>query len=98
MRSYEVLFILKPDLDPEQTSAIIEKFTKLVTQNGGEVLQVNPWGKKRLAYEIRKYREGYYVLLQFKGRPEVAQEVERVMKITDEVIRHLMTRLEEKAS
>lgn len=98
MRSYEALFVIRPDLEAEQTQAVIDKFTNLITQNGGEVVQVDKWGKKRLAYEVRKFREGYYVLLQFKGTPAVAQELERVFKITDEVIRYMITRLEEKAS
>ncbi|MGI9951644.1 30S ribosomal protein S6 [Moorellaceae bacterium AZ2] len=98
MRSYEALFVIKPDLDAEQTQAVVDKFTNLIVNSGGEVIQVDKWGKKRLAYEVRKFREGYYVLLQFKGHAAVAQELERVFKITDEVIRYLITRLEEKAS
>ncbi|HBT48070.1 MAG TPA: 30S ribosomal protein S6 [Peptococcaceae bacterium] len=98
MRSYEALFVIRPDLDAEQTQAVVDKFTKLITDNGAEVLQVDKWGKKRLAYEVRKFREGFYVLLQFKGPSSVAQELERVFKITDEVIRYLITRLDEKAS
>lgn len=98
VRSYEALFVIKPDLDAEQTQAVVDKFTNLIVNNGGEIIQVDKWGKKRLAYEVRKYREGYYVLLQFKGAPAVAQELERVFKITDEVIRYMITRLEEKVS
>ncbi|MCG0277656.1 MAG: 30S ribosomal protein S6 [Thermanaeromonas sp.] len=98
MRSYETLYIIRPDLDEEQIEAVVNKFTELIQKNGGEIIQVDKWGKKKLAYEIRKYREGYYVLMQFKGTPAVAQELERVFKITDEVIRYLIARLEEKAS
>ncbi|MBE3572448.1 MAG: 30S ribosomal protein S6 [Moorella humiferrea] len=98
MRSYEVVFVIKPDLEAEATAAVIDKFTQLIAEQGGQVVEVDQWGKKRMAYEVRKYREGYYVLMKFKGMPAVAQELERVLKITDEVIRYLITRLEEKAS
>ncbi|MEW8958606.1 30S ribosomal protein S6 [Moorella humiferrea] len=98
MRSYEVVFVIKPDLEAEATAAVIDKFTRLIAEQGGQVVEVDQWGKKRMAYEVRKYREGYYVLMKFKGMPAVAQELERVLKITDEVIRYLITRLEEKAS
>lgn len=98
MRSYEALYIIRPDIEAEQIEAVINKFTSLIEKNGGEIIQVDKWGKKRLAYEVRKYREGYYVLMQFRGTPAVAQELERVFKITDEVIRYLIARLEEKAS
>lgn len=98
MRNYEVVFVVKPDLEAEATAAVVEKFTRLVTEQGGQVTAVDQWGKKRMAYEVRKYREGYYVLMQFQGTPAVAQELERVLKITDEVIRYLITRLDEEAS
>lgn len=98
VRSYEALFVIRPDLETEQTQAVVDKFSNLIVNNGGEIIQVDKWGKKRLAYEVRKYREGFYVLLQFKGTPAVAQELERVFKITDEVIRYMITRLEEKVS
>jgi small subunit ribosomal protein S6 len=98
MRGYEVILIVKPDLEAEATAAVVEKFTKLIADQGGQVTEVEQWGKKRMAYEVRKYREGYYVLMRFKGDAAVAQELERVLKITDEVIRYLITRLEEEAS
>lgn len=98
MRNYEVVFVIKPDLEAEATAAIIEKFTQLIADQGGEVTKLNQWGKKRMAYEVRKYREGYYVLMEFRGTPAVAQELERVLKITEEILRYLITRLDEQAS
>ncbi|MDN5326320.1 MAG: small subunit ribosomal protein [Moorella sp. (in: firmicutes)] len=98
MRNYEVVFVIRPDLEAEATTAVVEKFTQLITGQGGQVARVDQWGKKRMAYEVRKYREGYYVLVEFKGTPAVAQELERVLKISDDVIRYLITRLEEEAS
>jgi len=95
MRNYEVLYIVKPDLDEEQNNAVIEKFNTLIADNGGEDLTVDKWGKRRMAYEIKDYREGFYVLLNFKGEAKTAQELDRVMKITDEVLRFMILRKEE---
>ena len=95
MRNYEVLYIVKPDLDEEQNNAVIEKFNTLIADNGGEDLTVDKWGKRRMAYEIKDYREGFYVLLHFKGEAKTAQELDRVMKITDEVLRFMILRKEE---
>jgi len=95
MRAYETLYVIKPDLDEEALAGVIEKFTGLIAANGGEVVTNNKWGKRKLAYEVKDYREGIYVLVNFNGQPATAQELERVFKITDEVLRYLITRKEE---
>ncbi|MFY9139521.1 MAG: 30S ribosomal protein S6 [Thermacetogeniaceae bacterium] len=92
MRSYETLFILKPDLEEEAITAAIEKLTTLIQNHKGTVEQVDRWGKKRLAYEIQDYREGYYTLVLFQGEPETAKELDRVMRLSDEVLRHVIVR------
>ena len=92
MRPYETLFILKPDLEEEAITAAIERLTELIQNNKGTVEQVNRWGKKRLAYEIQDYREGYYTLVLFQGEPETAKELDRVMRLSDEVMRHVIVR------
>ncbi|NPV29464.1 MAG: 30S ribosomal protein S6 [Firmicutes bacterium] len=94
MRAYEALFVLRPDLEEEATNAAVEKFTSLIQQNKGAVEQVSRWGKKRMAYEIQDFREGFYVLILFQGEPETAKELDRVMRISDEVLRHLIIRRE----
>jgi len=94
MRAYEAMFVLRPNLDEQATQAMIDKFTGLIQTQGGELENVEKWGKRRLAYEIKDFREGYYVLLTFKGEPAVAQELERVFRITDEVLRHLVIKRE----
>ncbi|MHB1125592.1 MAG: 30S ribosomal protein S6 [Bacillota bacterium] len=94
MRDYETLFIIKPDLDEEQTTAVADKFVGLIGDNGGEILKVERWGKRRLAYEVKKYNDGVYVLIRFKGTPEVVLELERILKITDEILKYLITRQE----
>lgn len=95
MRNYELVFIIRPDLEEEAYEAMIEKFTGLIQSEGGEIVKVDKWGKRRLAYEIQKLREGYYVIVYFKGEAAVANELERVLKITDSIIRQMIIRKEE---
>lgn len=94
MRKYEVIFIVKP-LEEEATNAVIEKFTKLIKDNGGTVDKEDRWGKKRLAYEIKDYMEGFYVLLNVTSEPACVAECDRVMKITDELLKHMIVRVDE---
>lgn len=95
MRNYETLYIVRPELSEEEQQAVAQKFADVVTQAGGEVTKLDIWGKRRLAYEVKKLREGIYILMQFRGESQVAQELERLLKITDEVIRQLVVRLED---
>lgn len=92
MRDYEAMFIIKPDLEDEAIDATITKFQGLVTGGGGTITNIDRWGKRRLAYEIAGYMEGVYVVMDFSAEAAVARELERVFKITDEVIRHLVIR------
>ena len=94
MRKYEVIFIVKP-LEEEQTNAVIEKFKKLITDNGGTIDNEDRWGKKRLAYEIKDCAEGYYDLLYVTAEPACVAECDRVMKITDELLKHVIVRADE---
>lgn len=95
MRDYETLYIIKPDVEAERIPAVVEKFKQLVLDNGGEIVKVEEWGKRRLAYEVQKIREGYYVLMNFKSSTAASQELERIFKITDEILRYLVIRLDE---
>lgn len=96
MRAYEVMYIIRPDVDEAQFEAVIEKFNTIIANNSGEVVTTDKWGKRKLAYEINDYRDGYYVLVNFNGNAETAAELDRVFKITDEVMRHLIVRKEDK--
>lgn len=95
MKTYELLYIIRPDLDDEAIAATVDKFSEVVNNNGGADLVVDKWGKRRLAYEINDYREGIYILMTFNGEARTAQEVERVMKISDTVVRFLTTKKED---
>lgn len=95
MRGYELVFIIRPDLDDEATEAVIDKVRSMIENNGAEITKVDKWGKRRLAYEIKDLREGFYVVVNFKGEAAVAAELDRVLKITDTVLRHMIVREEE---
>ncbi|MDY6268267.1 MAG: 30S ribosomal protein S6 [Selenomonadaceae bacterium] len=94
MRKYEVIFIVKP-LEEEATNAVIDKFSKLITDNGGTIDKEDRWGKKRLAYEIKDNTEGFYDLFYVTAEPECMAECDRVMKITDELLKHMIVRADE---
>lgn len=95
MRKYESLFIIRPDLDEEATNAEIEKFKGILGKNGAEEITVDLWGKRKLAYEINKFTEGYYALFKFSSDPAAASELERNFKISDNIIRYLVVRQDE---
>jgi len=95
MNKYEILYVIRPDLEEEATAALIDRFSGLVESNGGVNLTVDKWGKRRLAYEINDYREGQYVLMNFEGKGSVSQEIERLMKISDHIIRFLTVKRDE---
>ena len=87
---YEVLYVLNPNLTEEETQAIVEKFKTLIEQNG-TVDEMEEWGKRKLAYEINYLTAGYYVLVKFTSGPALPAELDRILGITDGVIRSLVT-------
>ncbi|NLM97671.1 MAG: 30S ribosomal protein S6 [Halanaerobiaceae bacterium] len=95
VRLYETVFILKPDLEEEAREGIIERIKDLITSNQGEIVEVETWGNKKLAYEIKNYNNGFYTLISFKGNKVVLSELERNYRIIDEVIRSLIIKVED---
>ena len=91
---YEALYIINPTLGEEETTALVEKF-KAMVEAEGTVANIDLWGKRRLAYPIEDLSEGYYVLMNFESKPEFPAELERVMKITEGIMRCLTTSVEE---
>ena len=89
MRKYEMMFIVRTDLEESAVQAVVEKIQGVIN-NGGEVTNLNVMGKRRLAYEIKKFRDGIYVLVNFNATPEVVKELDRVTRITDEIIRFMI--------
>ena len=90
MNSYETLYVIKPDLEDEVRAALIQKFSAIITDNGGEVESVDEWGKRKLAYAIDYISEGYYVLVNFKSNAELPAELERNFRINDNVMRYMV--------
>ena len=92
MNSYELLYILNNELADEAKDAVIEKLNAVVTANGGTVDNVDKWGTRRLAYPINYKNEGYYVLVNFTAPATLPDELERVMRITDAVVRFMIVK------
>lgn len=95
MTKYEVMFILDPTLEEEKKAATIETVKEIITADG-EVTKVDIWGMRRLAYPIQKNKEGYYVVIEFSANTDLPKELDRRLKISDAVIRHLIVNKEEK--
>ena len=95
MRDYEVLYILNPNLEEEAVDAAVARYEETITKTGGTITKTDKWGKKRLAYEIKDQIEGFYVLTTFQAPNEASHELDRLMRIADEVLRHLIVKLDE---
>jgi small subunit ribosomal protein S6 len=91
------MVILRPDAEDDARVAVLDRVEEIITGGGGSVGKVDEWGKRRLAYEIDHMTEGYYYVLTFKTDAAALDEVTRVLKITDSVVRHMPVRLDEKA-
>ncbi|MEE1389685.1 MAG: 30S ribosomal protein S6 [Clostridia bacterium] len=94
MNKYESVIIINPNLEEEAIKSLIEKISNLINTDG-KVSSVEEAGKKKLAYEIKKNKEGFYVIFKFKANPELITELERVYRITDEVIKFIVVKEEE---
>jgi small subunit ribosomal protein S6 len=95
VRAYEVMVIVDADLDEEAIRAAVERWLVLIESHGAERGHVDHWGKRRLAYEIKRRTEGYYVVIQAKAEPKAMDELQRVLFLADEVLRHKVLRIPE---
>lgn len=98
MRSYELIFIVHPDVNEDDMTAVVEKVEGLVERNGGKVVRTESWGLRRLAYPIQKRWEGQYVLMQLELESQGVAGLERDLGLTDQIMRHLLVRVEEPKS
>ncbi|HEX7224882.1 MAG TPA: 30S ribosomal protein S6 [Candidatus Limnocylindria bacterium] len=96
MRRYELMLLLRPDLEDDKLQAAVEKVTRAIVNAGGSLSKVSPWGKRRLAYDIGAHREASYFLIHFDIEPSQVREIERGMLISEEILRHLVTVLEDR--
>jgi small subunit ribosomal protein S6 len=92
MRRYELMLIIRPDAPDEKAAAVIDRTTRYVVASGGQIVKVAPWGRRRLAYPIERYREGSYHIVVFEAPAEAIAELERSLQITEDVLRYLVTR------
>lgn len=90
MNKYECLYVIVPELNEEETKSVIEKFNGVITANGGMIENVDEWGKRRLAYTIDYKTEGYYVLMSFTSGPEFPKELDRILGITEGIMRSMI--------
>jgi small subunit ribosomal protein S6 len=94
MRRYELMLVIRPDVPDDRSQAVIDRTTRQIVASGGQIVKVAPWGRRRLAYPIDRHREGSYHIVVFEGPSTVVAELERGLLITEEVLRHLVTRIE----
>src|SRR4051794_23935229 len=97
MRRYELMLVLRPDVADDKAQAVIDRTTRGIVASGGQIVKVAPWGRRRLAYQIDRYREGSYHIILFEAPADAIAEMERTLLITEEVLRHLVTRDERPA-
>lgn len=93
MRKYEIMYIIRPNIEEEAKKALVERFNTILSDNGAEV-EAKEWGKRRLAYEINDFRDGYYMLLKVNAESAAILEFDRLAKISEDIIRHMATREE----
>ena len=91
--NYELIYIIRPETDEENCEATVESVGRFITGKGGVVSEVERWGKRRLAYPIKQFGEGTYVLTRFQMQPEYNKELETNLRISEDVIRHLLVNL-----
>ena len=98
MRRYELMLVIRPDVADDRSQAVIDRTTRTVAGAGGQIVKVSPWGRRRLAYPIDGYREGSYHIILFDAPPEVVAEMEHGLNITEEVMRHMVVKIERPAA
>lgn len=94
MRRYELMLVIRPDAPDDSVQALIDRQTRTIVNAGGQIVKVSPWGRRRLAYKIGPHHEASYFIVVFDGPSEAVAELERGLNITEEVLRHLVTRVE----
>ena len=95
MRQYELILIVQPDLDEEQTNEVINRIQSMITENDGEILKTDIWGSRQLAYEIQDFREGFYVYMDVSFTPEFGTELKQNLRYIEPIIRYMLTKKED---
>lgn len=95
MRDYEIMYIIRPNVEEEAQKSVVERFNNVLTDNGATIDKVDEMGSRRLAYEIDNHRDGYYVVINFKGDERAINEFDRQAKFSDEIMRHIVVKNDE---
>lgn len=98
MRLYEIIVIVDSVLEDDQIDDVLGRMTDLVNSQDGAIVRLDKWGRRKLSFEIADRWEGYYIIVEFQGQPELAAELDRTLSLADEVLRHKILRIPEKAS
>jgi len=93
LRDYELVVIISPEVVDEAVDSVVDSVSRFITENGGTVSAVEQWGKRKLAYPIKHFMEGSYVLTRFKLQPKLSKQLEASLEISEEVLRHILVRL-----
>jgi small subunit ribosomal protein S6 len=97
LRRYELMLVIRPDVADDKSQALVDRTTRGIVASGGQIVKVAPWGRRRLAYPIDRHREGSYHIILFEAPSEAIVELEHTLLITEEVLRHLVTRVDRPA-
>ncbi len=95
MKRYETIYIINPTLDADSLGEVVTKFSDLIKRLKGYIVKVNEWGKRKLAYEVKRFDKGHYIVLDFCGLPEIVKELERNLKLDDRIIKYLTVKIDE---
>ncbi|MBW1715963.1 MAG: 30S ribosomal protein S6 [Deltaproteobacteria bacterium] len=95
MRRYETICIANPNLDDEALKGVVTKFSDLIRKKKGHVVKIEEWGKRKMAYEVKRFDKGHYVLLDFCGFPEIITELERNLKLDDRILKYSTVKIDE---
>ena len=94
MKKYELMYIIRPNIEEDAKKALVERFDEILTSNGAEIIESKEWGKRRLAYEIEDFRDGYYQLVKVNAGSQAIDEYTRLANISEDIIRHIAIREE----
>jgi len=95
MNHYETIYIVNPTLDDDSLKEAIDKFSDLIKKLKGAIVKVNEWGKRKLAYEVKRFDKGYYVVLDFCALPKMVTELERNLKLDDRILKYITVKIDE---
>ena len=95
MKRYETIYIVNPNLDTDSLSEVVTKFSDLIKKLKGSLFKIQEWGKRKLAYEVKRFDKGYYIVLDFCGLPDTVRELERNLKLDDRILKYLTVNIDE---